>query len=95
MEELADMAEAEKHYKRKSLYPVLLHLYTGIHREINETLIWEEAKPNEEFCEQRKQKRNTLKSKRIQKKRSNNNASIRNPRVLSQVPTRNYFVPLT
>jgi hypothetical protein len=48
---LADRAEAEKrvlckHYKGKSLYAGLLHLYGGIYREMNETLIPEEAKPN-------------------------------------------------
>jgi hypothetical protein len=55
---LVDKAEAEKgvlckHYKGKALYAGLQHLYAEIHREMNETLLWEHAKSNEEFHEQR------------------------------------------
>jgi hypothetical protein len=98
---LANKAEAEKavvckHCEGKALYSYagLLHLYAEIHREIKETLLWEQAKSNEEFYEQRRRKRNASDGEGIQAKNSNNIASVRYLRVLPQVPTRNYFAPL-
>jgi hypothetical protein len=96
---LADKEEAEKgllckHYEGKVLYAGLQNLYVEIYREINETLLREHAKSNEEFHEQRRRKRNASDSEGIQTKRSDNNAGIRNPRVPPQVPTRNYFASL-
>jgi hypothetical protein len=61
---------------------------------MNETLLREHAKSNEEFHEQRRRKRNALDSEGIQTKRSDNNAGMRNPRALPQVTTRNYSAPL-
>jgi hypothetical protein len=61
---------------------------------MNETLLWEHAKSNEEFHKQRRRKRNASDSEGIQTK-INNNAGIRNPRVPQQVPTRNYFALLS
>jgi hypothetical protein len=75
------------------LYTGLLHFYAEIPIEMAETLLREEAKSNEEFREQRRQKRNTSDSEGIQK-RGNNNAGIRNSRVLPQVRAWNYFAPL-
>jgi hypothetical protein len=65
-----------------------------IHRETNETLLWEEAKSNEEFQEHRRRKQNIPDGKCIQAKESNNGEGIQNPRVLSQVPKWNCFAPL-
>jgi hypothetical protein len=97
--QLADRAEAEKgalykHYEGKALYTGLLHLYAEIHQETNETLLWEEAKSNKEFHKHRRRKQNIPDGKCIQAKESNNDEGIRNPRVLSQVPTWNCFAPL-
>jgi hypothetical protein len=72
---LADKAEVKKrvlckHYKGKALYAGLHHLYAEIHREMNETLLTEQAKSNEEFREQRRRKRNASDSKGIQTKKA-------------------------
>jgi hypothetical protein len=60
---LADKTEAEKrvlckHYEGKALYAGLQHLYAEVHREINETLLPEHGKSNDEFREQKRRKRN-------------------------------------
>jgi hypothetical protein len=90
--QLADRAEAEKavlceHYEGKALYTVSLHLLVGIPREINETLLREEAKSNEEVREHKIRKRSLSLDEGIEAKKSNCNAGIRIPR--PQVPTRN------
>jgi hypothetical protein len=70
---LAGRAEAEmgvlcKRYEDDALHTGLLHLYAGIHREMNETLLREETKPIEEFREQSEmpQKANEAKQRKQQ-----------------------------
>jgi hypothetical protein len=56
-------------------------------------LLWEKAKPNEEFRNQKRQKQNASDREDIQTKRSNNNASIWSTRIMPQILTQNYFAP--
>jgi hypothetical protein len=94
---LADKAVLCKHYEGKALHAGLQHLYAEVHREINETLLLEHAKSNEEFREQKRRKRNASDSeaKNI-KKAAKHTTGAKDMQILSQqeLPTRNLFAPL-
>jgi hypothetical protein len=89
---LVDKEVLCKNYEGKALYACLQHLYAEVHREMNETLLLEHGKSNEEFREQKRRKRNALDSEAKNIKKAAKQTT--GERDTQELPTRNFFAPL-
>jgi hypothetical protein len=103
--EITSRAEAErivlcKHLEGKPLFTALLRLYAATHTELRESLLQErgQEKATEEFCEQRRRKRNPSDEQpAVLKKTAGSVPAKTSPTDVSSPPkaavTRNFFVP--
>jgi hypothetical protein len=90
-----------KHLDGKALYTAILHIYALTHKEMRQSpqdsKEEEPAQSNEEFREQKRQKRAPSYKKELKpKKTAMAVPAPRDPRIRSQdeLPTRNFFAPL-
>jgi hypothetical protein len=85
-----------KHMEGKALFTAMLRMYAAIHRGLRESLLPVHQQSSEEFCEQRRRKRNSSEEQVNKSKTMVPTPESRDPIVRSQgqIPTKNFFVPL-